>query len=122
MTLGRPPVRTTPETEDDPTVRPASETGAVRDRLAALIPDVAACWHEVDGQSASRAGSYYFRLEVGAGGQAVNVPPPMLKRVDPAIADCLTEVVQSADFSGVSVGTAVHWPVVLDPEQGVSLR
>jgi hypothetical protein len=101
----------------EPTVKPASSRAAVESFVAALLPQVERCWSASAGTHRT---TWNLVLRVSdAGLDTSDTRLRGLRSYD--LESCLGAALAGADATGLQPGLMAHWPVVLDPSEGVQM-
>ncbi len=104
-----------------PKVLPENELAAVRPAMEALLPDVETCWHQAVGDSPSRDAKVFVKFEIGTEAGATDLEVESKGIGMPVMHECIKALFSDRGFSGAAAGTTVFWPLILDPDSGVSL-
>jgi len=104
-----------------PKILPGSELAAVRPVMEAMLPDVETCWHQAVGDSPSRDAKVFVKFEIGAEARAAGLEVESKGIGKPVMHECIKGLFDGYEFPGAAEGTTVFWPVILDPDSGVSL-
>ena len=99
----------------DPTVSPASAQDAVEGFVEGLVPAAESCW-----KASSRERRATWNLVLRVTNEGLETSKSRLRGVvDYDLELCLAKALTAADRSGLTAGTKAHWPVRLDPRDGV---